>query len=156
MKKSILKKMVVLLTMLCLAFGMENAKAVPTKEEGEAFLAKNKNESGVQVLPSGLQYKVLKSGSGKSPTAADSVTVHYRGKLIDGKEFDSSYKREQPATFPVGGVIRGWTEALQLMKVGDKWMLYIPSNLAYGDSAVGGVIPAGATLIFEVELLAIK
>ncbi|MFZ5807508.1 MAG: FKBP-type peptidyl-prolyl cis-trans isomerase [Verrucomicrobiota bacterium] len=156
MKKLILKKVVVFLAVLCFAFGMEKANAVPTKADGEAFLAKNKAEQGIQVLPSGLQYKILKSGSGKSPAVADTVTVHYRGKLIDGKEFDSSYKRGQPASFPVGGVISGWTEALQLMKVGDKWMLYIPSNLAYGDSAVGDVIPAGATLIFEVELLAIK
>ena len=126
------------------------------KKEGEAFLAENKKKSGIKALPSGLQYKVITEGKGKSPKATETVTVHYRGTLIDGTEFDSSYKRGQPATFPVGGVIKGWTEALQLMKVGSKWQLFIPSNLAYGPQGAGQVIGPNATLIFEIELLAIK
>lgn len=126
------------------------------KKEGEAFLAENKKKEGVMSLPSGLQYKILKKGTGKSPKATDSVTVNYRGTLIDGTEFDSSYKRGQPATFPVNGVIPGWTEALQLMKEGDKWQLFIPSNLAYGERGTGGPIGPNATLIFEVELNSIN
>lgn len=126
------------------------------KKEGEAFLAENKNKEGVKTLPSGLQYKVLTEGSGKSPSATDTVNVNYRGTLIDGTEFDSSYKRGQAASFPVNGVIPGWVEALQLMKEGAKWQLFIPSNLAYGDKGTGGTIAPNATLIFEVELLSIK
>ncbi len=126
------------------------------KEEGEAFLAGNKKKDGVVSLPSGLQYKVVKAGDGKSPTAKDTVETHYRGTLIDGTEFDSSYKRGQTATFPVGGVIPGWTEALQKMKVGDKWQLFVPSNLAYGERGAGAQIGPNAALIFEVELIAIK
>jgi FKBP-type peptidyl-prolyl cis-trans isomerase len=111
----------------------------------------------VKSLESGLQYKVLKSGDGPSPKAEDTVTVHYRGTLTDGTEFDSSYKRGEPATFPVNGVIAGWTEALQLMKVGDRWQLVIPSELAYGERGTpGGPIGPNATLVFEVELLGIK
>jgi len=126
------------------------------RKEGEAFLAENKSKDGVKVLPDGLQYKVLTEGSGPKPAATDTVTVNYRGTLINGKEFDSSYKRGQPATFPVGGVIKGWTEALQLMPVGSKWQLFIPSDLAYGDNPrPGGDIAPGDTLIFEVELLSI-
>ena len=126
------------------------------RKAGEAFLAANKAKQGVTTLPDGLQYKVLKEGSGPKPTASDTVTVNYRGTLIDGKEFDSSYKRGQPASFPVGGVIKGWTEALQLMPVGSKWELVIPADLAYGDSPrPGGDIAPGDTLIFEVELLSI-
>ena len=125
------------------------------KKEGEAFLAENKKKSGVKTLPSGLQYKVITEGKGKSPKATDTVTVHYRGTLIDGTEFDSSYKRGQPATFPVGGVIKGWTEALQLMKEGAKWQLVIPSDLAYGESGRQG-IPPNAALVFEVELVSIQ
>ena len=124
------------------------------RKEGDAFLAANKSKEGVKVLPSGLQYKVLTEGSGPKPTASDTVTVNYRGTLIDGKEFDSSYKRGQPATFPVGGVIKGWTEALQLMPVGSKWQLFIPADLAYGDHGQGDIAP-GDTLVFEVELLSI-
>lgn len=124
------------------------------RKEGEAFLAANKSKEGVKVLPSGLQYKVLTEGNGPKPTASDTVTVNYRGTLIDGKEFDSSYKRGQPASFPVGGVIKGWTEALQLMPVGSKWQLFIPADLAYGDRGQGDIAP-GDTLIFEVELLSI-
>jgi FKBP-type peptidyl-prolyl cis-trans isomerase FklB len=126
------------------------------KKEGDAFLATNKAKEGVVALPSGLQYKVLSAGTGPKPTASDSVVCNYRGTLIDGKEFDSSYKRGQPATFPVGGVIKGWTEALQLMPVGSKWQLFVPSELAYGERGTGGDIGPNAVLIFEVELLSIQ
>ncbi len=127
------------------------------KTEGEAFLAANKSKEGVVTLPSGLQYKILTTGTGPKPTASDSVVCNYRGTLINGTEFDSSYKRGQPATFGLGQVIKGWTEALQLMPVGSKWQLFIPSNLAYGERGEprGGIEP-NATLIFEVELLSIQ
>jgi FKBP-type peptidyl-prolyl cis-trans isomerase FklB len=128
--------------------------SAPARKEGEAFLAANKGKEGVVTLPSGLQYKILTAGSGPKPTAGDTVTCNYRGTLIDGTEFDSSYKRGQPTSFPVGGVIKGWTEALQLMPVGSKWQLFIPTDLAYGDPGRPG-IPPGATLVFEVELLSI-
>ena len=124
--------------------------------EGEAFLAENKKEKGIVTLPSGLQYKVVTMGTGPKPKAEQTVQVHYAGKLIDGTEFDSSYKRGQPAVFPVNGVIAGWTEALQLMPVGSKWQLFIPSDLAYGEAGAGHVIPPNATLIFDVELLSIQ
>ena len=126
------------------------------KKEGEAFLAANKSKEGVVVLPSGLQYKVLKAGSGPKPSASDSVVCNYRGTLLNNTEFDSSYKRGQPATFQVGQVIKGWTEALQLMPVGSKWQLFIPSALAYGDRGAGPDIGPNATLIFEVELVSIE
>lgn len=126
------------------------------KKEGIAFLAANKSKDGVVALPSGLQYKIEKAGTGPKPTANDSVVCNYRGTLLDGKEFDSSYKRGQPATFPVTGVIKGWTEALQLMPVGSKWQLFIPSDLAYGDRGAGADIAPGATLVFEVELMSIE
>jgi FKBP-type peptidyl-prolyl cis-trans isomerase FklB len=126
------------------------------KTEGEAFLAENKKKEGVKTLPSGLQYKVMKTGNGKKPKSNDTVTVHYRGTLIDGTEFDSSYRRGQPATFQVSGVIPGWTEGLQLMDEGAKWQLFIPSNLAYGERGAGGMIGPNATLIFEVELISIQ
>ncbi|MFA5831886.1 MAG: FKBP-type peptidyl-prolyl cis-trans isomerase [Bacteroidota bacterium] len=126
----------------------------PANAEGEKYLAENKTKPGVVTTASGLQYKIIKEGKGKKPTAANEVKVHYRGTLINGTEFDNSYKRGEPITFPVGGVIAGWTEALQLMPVGSKWELYIPSNLAYGPSG-SGPIPPGSTLIFEVELLGI-
>jgi len=127
------------------------------KVDGEAFLAENKKKEGVKTLPSGLQYKVIKAGTGKKPKADDTVTVNYRGTLINGTEFDSSYKRGQPATFPVsGGIIAGWTEALQLMGEGAKWELFIPSNLAYGERGTSGIIGPNATLIFEIELVSIK
>lgn len=133
----------------------EGAKVVAdaNQKEGQAFLAENKSKDGVVVTDSGLQYKVLTAGSGKKPAASDNVTVHYRGTLIDGTEFDSSYSRNEPATFPVQGVIRGWVEALQLMQEGAKWELYIPSELAYGPGGTSGAIGPNATLIFEVELL---
>lgn len=125
------------------------------RKSGEAFLAANKTKEGVTTLPDGLQYKILKEGNGPKPTASDTVTVNYRGTLIDGKEFDSSYKRGEPASFPVGGVIKGWTEALQLMPVGSKWELFIPPDLAYGDRGSGPDIGPAETLIFEVELISI-
>ncbi|HYG75749.1 MAG TPA: FKBP-type peptidyl-prolyl cis-trans isomerase [Planctomycetota bacterium] len=125
------------------------------KADGEKFLAENAKKPGVVTRPSGLQYKVLKEGTGASPKKTDVVTTHYRGTLINGKEFDSSYARREPASFGVNQVIAGWTEALQLMKVGSKWELYIPSNLAYGPRGAGGVIGPDETLIFEVELLSI-
>jgi len=126
------------------------------KKEGEAFLAENKKKDGVKTLPSGLQYKVITEGKGKSPKATDTVVVNYRGTLIDGTEFDSSYKRGQPATFPVNGVIPGWTEALQLMKEGSKWQIVLPSNIAYGEKGAGNSIGPNATLVFEVELITVK
>jgi FKBP-type peptidyl-prolyl cis-trans isomerase len=126
------------------------------RKDGDAFLAENKGKQGVVTLASGLQYKILKAGDGPKPTAADTVSCNYRGTLLDGKEFDSSYKRGQPASFPVGGVIKGWTEALQLMPVGSKWQLFIPADLAYGDRQAGPDITPGSTLIFEVELLSIQ
>lgn len=130
--------------------GEENLK------QGEEFLAGNKTKPGVVALPSGLQYKVITVGTGPRPTAADTVVCDYRGTLINGKEFDSSYKRGQPASFPVGGVIKGWTEALQMMPVGSKWELFIPSDLAYGTRGAGPDIGPNTTLIFEVELHSIK
>ncbi len=130
--------------------------AVKNKAEGEAFLAKNKTAAGVKTLPSGLQYIVIKAGTGKTPKATDKVSVNYRGTLLDGKEFDSSYSRGTPATFPVNGVIPGWTEALQHMKEGAKWKLFIPADLAYGEQGAGGVIGPNAVLQFEVELLKVE
>ena len=130
--------------------GMKNAAA------GEVFLSENKKKEGIKTTASGLQYKVLKEGTGPTPKSTDSVTTNYRGTLIDGTEFDSSYKRGEPATFPVSGVIKGWTEALQLMKVGSKYQLFIPHTLAYGERGAGQDIGPNETLIFEVELLAIK
>jgi len=126
-------------------------------EKGEAFLKDNAKKEGVKTTASGLQYKVLKEGNGKSPKATDTVQVNYRGTLIDGKEFDSSYKRNEPAEFPLNGVIPGWTEGVQLMKEGAKYQFTIPSKLAYGERGTpGGPIPGNATLIFEIELLKVK
>jgi FKBP-type peptidyl-prolyl cis-trans isomerase len=125
-------------------------------KKGEEFLASNKTQEGVVTLPSGLQYKVLKTGTGPKPSASDTVVCDYRGTLIDGKEFDSSYKRGQSATFPVNGVIKGWTEALQMMPVGSKWQLFIPPDLAYGSRSAGADIGPNSTLVFEVELHSIK
>ena len=133
----------------------ERAKqAVENLAKGKAFLEANKTKEGVKVLPSGLQYKIIKEGTGETPTADDKVKTHYRGRLIDGTEFDSSYKRNQPAEFPVKGVIKGWTEALQLMKTDAKWELYIPADLAYGERGRPS-IPPNSVLIFEIELLEI-
>jgi FKBP-type peptidyl-prolyl cis-trans isomerase FklB len=137
---------------------MEMMKNVADKNkaDGAAFLAENKVKEGVVTLESGLQYKVIENGQGKKPIATETVACNYRGTTIDGKEFDSSYKRGEPTSFPVGGVIKGWTEALQLMNVGSKWELYIPSDLAYGDRGAGGSIAPGSTLVFELELLGIE
>lgn len=135
---------------------LSQARAGAMVSQNQKFLEENKKAEGVVTLPSGLQYKVLKTGTGATPTADDVVSTHYRGQLIDGTVFDSSYERGEPAEFPVGGVIAGWTEALQKMKVGDKWQLVIPSNLAYGEAGAGGVIPPHATLVFEIELLDVK
>src|SRR3989338_9359392 len=132
----------------------EHAKVLggKNKKEGEAFLAENKKKEGVKTTASGLQYKIIKAGNGAKPKATDTVTVNYRGTLIDGKEFDSSYKRGEPASFPLNGIIPGWTEALQMMKVGSKWQLFLPPALAYGERGAGRKGP-NATLIFEVELI---
>lgn len=132
------------------------ALAERNKSEGEKFLSENRKKEGVKTLPSGLQYKVIKKRSGKTPKETDMVTVNYRGTLIDGTEFDSSYKRGQPSSFPVRGVIKGWTEALKLMKEGSQWQIVVPSNLAYGESGAGNVIGPNATLIFEIELISIN
>jgi FKBP-type peptidyl-prolyl cis-trans isomerase FklB len=136
--------------------------AAKNKREGEEFLATNKKEEGVKTLPSGLQYKVVKSGKGESPKKTDTVKAHYKGTFLSGQVFDSSYERGQPASFPVTGVIKGWTEALQLMKVGDKWKLFVPAELAYQEEGMADprsgqqVIPPNATLVFEVELLGVE
>ena len=127
-----------------------------SKKEGMEFLAANKDKEGIVTLPSGLEYKILTEGTGPKPVATDSVVCNYRGTLINGTEFDSSYKRGQPATFPVNGVIKGWTEALQLMPVGSKWQLFIPSDLAYGERGPSPEIGSNSTLVFEVELLSIQ
>jgi len=134
----------------------QKAAGVKNGADGEKFLAENKKKEGVKATASGLQYKVVKEGTGAQPKETDTVIAHYRGTLIDGTEFDSSYKRGQPATFPVSGVIKGWTEALQMMKAGSKYQLFIPANLAYGERAVGPDIGPNSTLIFEVELLDVK
>ena len=126
------------------------------RKAGEEFLAANKNKSGVHTLPSGLQYEILNEGTGKTPARTDNVTTHYHGTLIDGTVFDSSYDRGQPATFPVNGVISGWTQALMMMKEGAKWRLYIPSELAYGAQGAGADIGPNTTLVFDVELLKVN
>jgi FKBP-type peptidyl-prolyl cis-trans isomerase FklB len=126
------------------------------KQAGQQFLAANKTKEGVVTLPSGLQYKVLKEGTGPKPTPTDTVVCNYRGTLLDGTEFDSSYKGGQPATFGVGQVIKGWTEALQLMPVGSKWQVFVPAELAYGEHSPGGTIGPNSTLIFEIDLLSIQ
>lgn len=134
----------------------KSAQAAAQNTEAVAFLAENAAKDGVEILPSGLQYKVMKEGSGVMPGSTDKVTVHYRGTLVDGTEFDSSYSRNKPATFGVNRVIPGWTEALQLMHVGDKWQLFIPANLGYAERGAGSKIPPNSTLIFEVELLSVN
>lgn len=130
-----------------------NKKISASKEAGAKFLEENGKRPGVTTLPSGLQYEVITKGTGPIPTAKDTVSANYIGTLINGEEFDNSYKRGQPITIPVTSVIRGWTEALELMPVGSKWKLYVPSDLGYGDRGAGNVIPGGAALVFEIELL---
>ena len=134
----------------------DKEKAGKNLTEGKAFLEKNKTRKGVTTLPSGLQYEVMRQGKGAKPTLTDTVMTNYKGTLISGQEFDSSYKRGKPTTFPVNGVIKGWTEALQLMKTGAKWKLYVPSDLAYGPRSTGPTIGPNSTLIFEIELVEIK
>ncbi len=136
--------------------GEQKQAATDNLKEGKDFLAKNSKRKNVVTLPSGLQYEVIKQGKGKKPGLNDVVVTNYRGELIDGTEFDSSYKRGKPATFPVKGVIPGWTEALQLMQTGAKWKLYIPANLAYGERGAGARIGPNSTLVFDIELLEIK
>ncbi|MCK5100971.1 MAG: FKBP-type peptidyl-prolyl cis-trans isomerase [Desulfobacteraceae bacterium] len=131
-------------------------KSKENKAKGEAFLQENKQKKGVVTLESGLQYRVITKGKGESPKPEDTIKCHYKGTTIDGVEFDSSYKRGQPAVFQLNRVIKGWTDALQLMKPGSKWELFIPSDLAYGDRAAGPAIKPGSTLIFEVELISIE
>jgi FKBP-type peptidyl-prolyl cis-trans isomerase FklB len=133
----------------------EKKKGDENMKKGEAFLEENKKKSGVQTTPSGLQYSIIKEGTGPKPTVNDNVTTHYHGTLIDGTVFDSSVERGQPASFPVSGVIPGWTEALQMMPVGSKWKLFIPANLAYGERGAGPQIGPNSTLVFEVELISI-
>jgi FKBP-type peptidyl-prolyl cis-trans isomerase FklB len=143
-------------TMVAFEKDMQQKQADAAKKneaDSEKFLTANKSKEGVKTTASGLQYKVIKEGNGAQPKATDTVTVNYRGTLIDGTEFDSSYKRNQPATFPVSGVIKGWTEGLQLMKMGAKYQFFIPASLAYGDHAPTPQIPPGSALIFEVELI---
>lgn len=132
-----------------------NNKIDAQKKAGEAFMQTNKEKPGVVVLPEGLQYEVLKEGSGKQPVISDAIKAHYKGALLDGKEFDSSFKRNQPFSAPLRSLIKGWQIAIPLMKEGSHWRLWIPSDLAYGDRGAGGDIPGGATLMFEVELLEI-
>lgn len=134
---------------------LQKERGGKAKAAGEKFLAENKDKEGVVALPSGLQYKILKEGNGPKPKASDTVKCHYEGRLIDGTVFDSSIRRGEPAEFPIGGVIQGWVEALQLMPVGSKWQLYIPSEMAYGSHGAGQAIGPDETLIFDVELLAI-
>jgi len=134
----------------------QKALAEQNVKDGEKFLAENKKKEGVKTTASGLQYKVIKEGTGPKPKLTDAVVANYRGTLINGTEFDSSYKRGQPATFPLTGVIKGWTEALQLMKVGSKYQLFIPASLAYGDRGMGPDLGPNSTLIFEVELVGIQ
>ncbi len=135
---------------------MMKQDAERNKREGEAFLAQNARKEGVKTLPSGLQYKIMRAGSGRTPKATDTVAVNYRGTFIDGTEFDSSYRRGQPLTFQVNKMIKGWVEALQIMDVGAKWQLFIPSRLAYGEQGAPPAIGPNAALIYEVELLSIK
>jgi FKBP-type peptidyl-prolyl cis-trans isomerase FklB len=142
--------------MMSKAQAKQQINAEMNKKDGEAFLAANKKKEDVVTLPSGLQYKILSTGDGMKPTKDQTVKCHYRGTLIDGTEFDNSFKRGEPTEFPVGQVIKGWTEALQLMPVGSKWQLFIPSDLAYGPNGAGQIIGPNAALIFEIELLSIK
>jgi FKBP-type peptidyl-prolyl cis-trans isomerase len=155
--KNIRYRVIALLTVLFIGFTMFSTANATTPEEntleGEAFLAENSTKDGVITTASGLQYLVLAEGNGPTPSVTSNVTVHYKGTTLDGKEFDSSYTRNAPATFPLNRVIAGWTEGVQLMNVGAKYRFFIPSDLAYGKRGAGGDIPPNATLIFEVELL---
>lgn len=135
--------------------GAKAEKIQAQKDEGAAFLAENKSKEGVVELPSGIQYQILKEGSGEKPLADSNIKAHYRGALLSGKEFDSSFKRNQPFTARLTQLIKGWQEVLPMMSVGSMWRLWIPSNLAYGDNGAGGDIPGGATLVFDIELLEI-
>jgi FKBP-type peptidyl-prolyl cis-trans isomerase len=150
-------RFVAFLTTILIGFTMFSMANATSSEEnqkaGEAFLAENTKKENITTTASGLQYEILKKGEGDSPSATDTVTVHYKGTTLEGKEFDSSYSRNSPATFPLNRVIAGWTEGLQLMNVGAKYRFFIPSDLAYGERGAGGDIPPNATLIFEVELL---
>ena len=130
--------------------------AAAEKQAGAKFLAENKSRAGITTTESGLQYEIITKGTGPVPTLGDTISAHYRGALLNGKEFDNSYNRGEPLSIPVAGVIPGWTEALQLMPVGSKWKLYIPSELAYGDYGAGSDIPGGATLVFDIELMGIN
>jgi FKBP-type peptidyl-prolyl cis-trans isomerase FklB len=157
MSQEEMKQTLVDLKRRIVAFQQEELEKMAEKNlsEGEAFRQENGKKEGVATLPSGLQYRIIKQGTGASPKPTDKVTVHYRGTLIDGTEFDSSYARNNPATFQVDRVIRGWTEALQMMKEGSKWQLFLPPGLAYGERGAGAMIPPNSTLIFEVELLSV-
>jgi FKBP-type peptidyl-prolyl cis-trans isomerase FklB len=135
---------------------MKNEKAAANLKAGQDFLEENRQKPGVEALPSGLQYEILVEGTGTRPAATNKVTCHYHGTLIDGTVFDSSVRRGQPATFPLNGVIKGWTEGVQLMPVGSKWRFYIPPNLAYGDRQVSAQIGPNCTLIFDVELISFR
>lgn len=154
--KKIVSPFVILAVCMTSMFFQSNANAQSAKEKGEAFLKENATKEGVKSTPSGLQYLVLEEGKGKTPAATDTVLVHYKGTLLDGTEFDSSYKRNEPISFPLNGVIPGWTEGVQLMKEGGKTRLFIPSNLAYGPRGAGGAIGPNETLIFDIELLEVK
>ena len=156
MKRYLVVLAVILFAIVPIAAKGEGSLAEKNQKEGEAFLAANAKKAGVTTLPSGLQYAIIKDGTGKKPSATDIVTVHYKGTLLNGAEFDSSYKRGQPASFPLNQVIKGWTEGVQLMKEGSKYKFFIPSNLAYGPRGAGGLIGPNSTLIFEVELLSIQ
>jgi FKBP-type peptidyl-prolyl cis-trans isomerase len=157
MKSSILRSLFCTALGAAFTFAPFSAMAQSAQEKGEKFLAENKTKEGVKTTASGLQYKIVKEGAGKNPAATDTVLVHYKGTLLDGTEFDSSYKRNEPISFPLNRVIPGWTEGLQLVKEGGKAILYIPSKLAYGASGTpGGPIGPNETLIFEVELLKVQ
>lgn len=158
--RKITQQLMTLIIALIVGFALLNAANAGSPEEnkavGEKFLAENGKKANIKSTASGLQYEVLSEGKGKKPAATDSVTVHYKGTTIDGKEFDSSYGRGEPATFPLNGVIPGWTEGVQLMTEGSKYKFYIPSALAYGENGAGGAIGPNETLIFEVELIKIN
>lgn len=150
------KRILLLALGATMALSTHTTMAQTALQKGQAFLAENAKQPGVKQTATGLQYEILAHGEGRAPKASDTVKVNYRGTLLDGKEFDSSYKRNEPIEFPLGGVIRGWTEGLQLIKEGGKIKLFIPSNLAYGPRGAGGIIGPDETLIFEVELLKVR